>query len=60
MNPANDLENAEVAKVYVQPVPVEPSKQSFDAAERDEEFEIPNEEDLKTLRRVSGKIPWSA
>lgn len=60
MEPASGRDNAEVAKVYVQPVPVEPSGQTFKAAVRDEEFEIPNDEDLKTLRRVSGKIPWSA
>lgn len=59
MNAANNLENVEVAKAH-QPVVVEPTKESFEAAVHDPEFEIPTAEDLATLRRVSGKIPWSA
>lgn len=59
MNAASGLETIEAAKVHQPPV-VEPTKESFEAAVRDDGFEIPTEEEMKTLRRVSGKIPWSA
>lgn len=59
MNAASGLETIEAAKVHQPPV-VEPSKESFEAVVHDEEFEIPTEEELRTLRRVSGQIPWSA
>ncbi|KAH6715685.1 putative peptide transporter ptr2 [Leptodontidium sp. MPI-SDFR-AT-0119] len=59
MNAASGLETIEAAKVHQPPV-VEPSMESFEAVVHDEEFEIPTEEELRTLRRVSGQIPWSA
>ncbi|KAJ5040643.1 uncharacterized protein L3040_006292 [Drepanopeziza brunnea f. sp. 'multigermtubi'] len=65
MDAASDLGTVEGAKAQL---PAESqlgrrSKENFDVAVRDgseEDFEFPTEEDLATLRRVSGQIPWSA
>ncbi len=59
MNAASGLEVVEATKAY-HPEVHEPTKESSEAAVRDGDFEIPTEHDLATLRRVSGKIPWSA
>ena len=58
MNAASGLETIEAAKVHEPPVVA--AKDSFDNVIQEEEFEYPTEEELRTLRRVSGQIPWSA
>jgi len=58
MNAASGLEIIEAAKVHEPPVVA--AKDSFDNVIQEEEFEYPTEEELRTLRRVSGQIPWSA
>jgi POT family proton-dependent oligopeptide transporter len=65
MNPGNDLENMEAVKAQH---PYDARQQSKEAAESetsqtdvdDGEYETPTEEEIHTLRRVSGKIPWAA
>lgn len=61
MNAASDLETMEVAKGYDPTVPM-PTKESVRSASstRNDDFETPTEEELATLRRVSGQIPWTA
>ncbi|PBP26215.1 putative MFS peptide transporter [Diplocarpon rosae] len=62
MSGATFPEDIKVPKAY-EPVAVEPAKESLDvgaAAVKEEDFEIPTEHELETLRRVSGKIPWAA
>jgi POT family proton-dependent oligopeptide transporter len=62
MNAASQLENMEAAK-GLDPMAVNPViKDSVEISSSTEagEFEKPTEEELATLRRVSGKIPWVA
>jgi POT family proton-dependent oligopeptide transporter len=62
MNAASQLETMEAAK-GLDPMAVDPAlKGSIDTSSStdDGEFEKPTEEELATLRRVSGKIPWVA
>ncbi len=59
MNAASNLETLEVAKSH-QPKAPELTKESIEIATRNEAFEIPTAEELTTLRRVSGQIPWTA
>ena len=62
MNAASQLETMEVAK-GLDPMVVYPViKGSVETASSTDlgEFEKPTEEELATLRRVSGKIPWMA
>ncbi|KAI6707946.1 oligopeptide transporter [Diplocarpon mali] len=64
MTAATFPEEIELTKAY-EPVAMEPAKASSEvavavAAAGQEDFEIPTEHDLETLRRVSGKIPWAA
>jgi POT family proton-dependent oligopeptide transporter len=62
MNAASQLENMEAAK-GLDPMAVDPAiKGSVDISSStdDGEFEKPTEEELATLRRVSGRIPWVA
>lgn len=61
MNAASDLETMEVAKGY-EPRMATPTKESMGSSSstRDDEFETSTEEDLATLRRVSGQTPWTA
>ncbi|PBP19953.1 putative MFS peptide transporter [Diplocarpon rosae] len=62
MSAANFPEDIKVPMAY-ESVAVEPAKESLDvgaAAAKGEDFEIPTEHELETLRRVSGKIPWAA
>jgi POT family proton-dependent oligopeptide transporter len=60
MNAASDLETAELAKRHAPKeatphvLPTETSLSDYDG------FEKPTEEEMATLRRVSGKIPWAA
>jgi hypothetical protein len=51
----------EVARGYEPKIAV-PTKESIGSAPstQNDEFEIPTEEELATLRRVSGQIPWTA
>jgi hypothetical protein len=56
MNAASDLETAELAKRHV-PMEVLPTEASLTDSDG---FEKPTEEEMATLRRVSGKIPWAA
>ena len=62
MNAANDLETMEMAKSHVPQIAIPDTKESIDttSSTRHEEYEIPTEEEMLTLRRVSGKIPWTA
>jgi proton-dependent oligopeptide transporter, POT family len=61
MNAASDLETLEVAKGYEPTLPT-PIKESIGSGSstRSDDFEHPTEEELATLRRVSGQIPWTA
>lgn len=61
MNAASDLETLEVAKGYEPTLPT-PIKESIGSGSstRSDDFEHPTEEELATLRRVSGEIPWTA
>jgi POT family proton-dependent oligopeptide transporter len=62
MNAASQLETMEAAK-GLDPKVVDPTlKGSVDTSSSTDvgEFEKPTEEELVTLRRVSGKIPWVA
>ncbi|KAE8441308.1 hypothetical protein EG329_005538 [Mollisiaceae sp. DMI_Dod_QoI] len=62
MNAANDLENAELAKSHVPSAAMPDTKESILGASSNQsnDHEYPTEEELATLRRVSGQIPWSA
>jgi proton-dependent oligopeptide transporter, POT family len=61
MNAASDLETMEVAKGHEPALPM-PTKESIasGSSTRNDDFEQPTEEELATLRRVSGQIPWTA
>ena len=61
MNAASDLETMEVAKGY-DPILPAPKKESIgsDSSTQVDSLETPTEEELATLRRVSGQIPWTA
>jgi POT family proton-dependent oligopeptide transporter len=61
MNAASDLETMEVAKGH-EPALSMPTKESTASrsSTRNGDFEQPTEEELATLRRVSGQIPWTA
>ncbi|KAE9362677.1 putative peptide transporter ptr2 [Stipitochalara longipes BDJ] len=61
MNAASDLETMEVAKGYDPALPA-PTKESIGSASstQNDDIETPTEEELATLRRVSGQIPWTA
>jgi len=61
MKAASNLETMEVAKGHDPALPA-PTKESLrsDSSTQNDEFEIPTEEELVTLRRVSGQIPWTA
>jgi POT family proton-dependent oligopeptide transporter len=62
MNAASQLETMEAAK-GLDPMAVDAVlKGSVDTSSStdDQEFEKPTEEELATLRPVSGKIPWVA
>jgi POT family proton-dependent oligopeptide transporter len=56
MNAASDLETAELAKSHAPTKVVSPTENSLTG----DEFEKPTEEEMATLRRVSGQIPWAA
>ena len=56
MNAASDLETAELAKGHARKA-VSPTEASLTDID---EFEKPTEEEMATLRRVSGQIPWAA
>lgn len=59
MNAANDLETVEVAKAHVtKDTSVSPNGTAESFSE--DEFDHPTDEELATLRRVSGQIPWAA
>lgn len=66
MNPGNDLENLEVVRAqHPDATRAENEKRhssSFQSASdaTAAEHEVPTAEELHTLRRVSGRIPWSA
>jgi len=57
-NPNNDNQD-DTIEVLRQISAGELPEQNFNSIEA-EEFELPTEEDLATLRRVRGKIPWVA
>jgi POT family proton-dependent oligopeptide transporter len=61
MNAASDLETMELTKGY-EPRMATPTKESIGSSSptRNDEFEQPTKEELSTLRRVSGQIPWTA
>jgi POT family proton-dependent oligopeptide transporter len=62
MNAASDLGTVEVAKAHLA-AESQLRRSNFDVTVQDgfeEDFEFPTEEELATLRRVSGQIPWSA
>lgn len=63
MNAASNLENLELAHAYDEktngPVTTITSGADTSSAQLDE-YIYPTEEELATLRRVSGKIPWLA
>jgi POT family proton-dependent oligopeptide transporter len=61
MNAASDLETLEVVRSYEPTLPTS-IKESIGSASstRNDDFEHPTEEELATLRRVSGQIPWTA
>lgn len=61
MNAASDLETMEAA-VAPDPksAPVIKQESNTSASTSINEHEHPTEEDLATLRRVSGQIPWTA
>jgi proton-dependent oligopeptide transporter, POT family len=65
MNAGNDLETMEVVKAHHPKDLQEEAKEAIgrtsSSTELDEgDFEVPTEEELHTLRRVSGVIPWAA
>jgi POT family proton-dependent oligopeptide transporter len=63
MNASSELENLEVAKAYdakVHGAPLTTTKSSIDTSSAEGGLPHPTEEELMTLRRVSGKIPWTA
>lgn len=61
MNTANDLENME-AVVALDPKAAPIMKQSSETSSTAHvnDYKRPTEEEMRTLRRVSGKIPWTA
>jgi hypothetical protein len=61
MNAASDLENSELAKGH-DPRTLETTKESIESSSETQlgEYEVPTEEELHTLRRISGQIPWTA
>lgn len=59
MNAGSELETAEIAKVHLHDAPKAISPQLNSLSEIGE-YEKPTEEEMATLRRVSGKIPWAA
>lgn len=65
MNAGNDIENLAVVKAQNPQAALEEKRGSVDYnsatdVDSDAEFEIPTEEEMHTLRRVSGQIPWAA
>jgi POT family proton-dependent oligopeptide transporter len=64
MNTANDLETMAVALAHDTKVSgLDPEKDGVASAfstPAEENWEYPTEEEMKTLRRVSGQIPWTA
>ena len=62
MNAASDLETTEVAMGHhpkmALPTSIDSHESSFTTAV--DEYAQPTKEDLATLRRVPGKIPWTA
>lgn len=63
MNAASELETMEMAKGYEPKVPSATEKGSIESPTRyaqSDEMIYPTDEELHTLRRVSGKIPWTA
>ncbi|CZR65601.1 probable MFS peptide transporter, putaitve [Phialocephala subalpina] len=65
MNAASDLETMEMAKSHHPKMALQDTKESIDISSstqrsQNEEYEYPTEEELATLRRVSGKILWTA
>jgi POT family proton-dependent oligopeptide transporter len=63
MNSGSVLENMEVAKADKPALATQPPVYSVDESRTsgiEEGFEIPTEEEMATLRRVSGQIPWTA
>lgn len=69
MNTASELEQAEVAKVHVGTAAVGDSalekstateEHGLTASDLDNDRLMPSEEELHTLRRVSGPVPWQA
>lgn len=65
MNAASDLETMEMAKSQHPKMALQDTKESIDISSstqrsQNEEYEYPTEEELATLRRVSGQIPWTA
>ena len=61
MNAANDLENME-AVVALDPkaAPVTKDNSETSSTTHISDHDRPTEEELRTLRRVSGPIPWTA
>ena len=59
MNAGSELETAEIAKGHLHDAPKVVSPQANSLSEIGE-YEKPTEEEMATLRRVSGKIPWAA
>lgn len=62
MNAASGLETMEMAKSHEPKMALQDTKESVDisSSTQHEEYELPTEEELATLRRVSGQIPWTA
>lgn len=68
MNAASELETAEMAKSHVPIQGLQDKKGSIDtssslpspSSRTEDGLEYPTEEEMATLRRVSGQIPWSA